>query len=300
MCGRSLSESIRIPVSNIRESIHSGYAITFPSPKASIGEVFLLHWREYVMEGVGTATLLLNICLAGTLLYSPASPSAGWSVGNTARESLMGFSVALSAFFLIRSPLGRRSGAHFNPAVTLSYLYLRKINRWDALLYVAVQFAGATFGVLVAAVLLGNAISASPVSYMVTLPSASGEFAAFCAELLLAYALMMVLLLSTNSRRVYIYAPVLVGFTTISYFVFCSSVSGFSVNPARSFASALFAELWRGFWIYLLGPVLGAIAASHTYARVVGARVYCAKVCHDAKNSCPFDCQFHGLVAKGK
>jgi aquaporin Z len=83
---------------------------------------------------------------------------------------------------------------------------------------------------------------------------------------------------------------------TVFYFAFCTSISGYSVNPARSFSSALFARAWQGIWIYFAAPGFGMLAAAALYQRVVGKeRIYCAKVFHDLHTVCPFDCHFEEL-----
>jgi aquaporin Z len=83
---------------------------------------------------------------------------------------------------------------------------------------------------------------------------------------------------------------------SVCYYAFASSISGFSVNPARSFSSALFAWDWQGIWIYFLAPCLGMLAAAALYIRRAGRdSVYCAKVFHDLHSTCPFRCRFLGL-----
>jgi aquaporin Z len=90
-----------------------------------------------------------------------------------------------------------------------------------------------------------------------------------------------------------------VALMTVFYYTFCSSLSGFSVNPARSFSSALYASVWEGIWIYFLGPCCGMITAALVYIRIFGKhRIYCAKVFHDTESPCPFRCDFAHLIRK--
>jgi aquaporin Z len=75
-----------------------------------------------------------------------------------------------------------------------------------------------------------------------------------------------------------------------------SSISGFSVNPARSFSSALCAWMWQDIWIYFLAPCLGMLMSAAIYTKGAGSdRVYCAKVLHDRQSPCPFPCDFDRL-----
>jgi len=96
-------------------------------------------------------------------------------------------------------------------------------------------------------------------------------------------------------------AAVVVAFVTVFYFAFCTSISGYSVNPARSFSSALFARTWQGIWIYFLAPSSGMLVAAAIYKSVMrGERIYCAKVFHDLKSVCPFDCRFEQLESSSQ
>jgi aquaporin Z len=205
----------------------------------------------------------------------------------------MGIAMATTVFLVIQSPFGRRSGAHFNPAVTLTFFRLGRMHRWDAAFYVGAQFGGAIAGVLLARAIVGLPLSAPPVQYMVTLPGKYGGPVAFVVEFLLSVLLMTTVLYTSNHRLFARFTPAFVALLTALYFVLSSSISGFSVNPARSFSSALFAWNWRGIWIYFLAPGLGMLTAAAIYIKWLGPdRVYCAKVFHDMRSTCPFPCHF--------
>jgi aquaporin Z len=270
-----------------------GYSITALSPSASLGDAVMAHWREYLMEASELGTLMLCICLFGTFLYSSASPMARFALSRSENGAMMAIGVAGTTLLIIRSPFGRRSGAHFNPAITLTYLWLGRIHRWDALFYVAAQFWGALTGVFVARQVLGLSLSSEPVHYVVTVPGGYGSATAFLAEFLLSGLLMGVVLFATNHRVLARFSPLLVAAVTVFYYAICSSISGFSVNPARTFSSAVFASIWWGTWIYFVAPCLGMLAAAAVYIRAFGpSRVYCAKVFHDLHSPCPFPCRF--------
>ena len=135
--------------------------------------------------------------------------------------------------------------------------------------------------------------------YVVTIPGRNGILIAFVAELLTSFVLMEVVLVATNHPRLARFSPLFVALMTVFYYVFSSSISGYSVNPARSFSSALFAHIWHGIWIYFIAPGLGMLAAAALYKRVAGSdRIYCAKVFHDVRSTCPFNCRFHELLAQ--
>jgi aquaporin Z len=251
------------------------------------------------MEAVELGLLMISICLTGALVYSKGSPLRQFSLSLTAKSFLMGGIIALSTFLIIRSPYGRRSGAHLNPAITLAYLWLDRIHRWDAVSYIIAQFTGGLVGVFLAYQMLGHHLSAAPVRYVVTLPGEYGRAIAFVAEFLLSALLMGIVLFATNHRDLARFSPLMVALITVFYYVLCSSVSGFSVNPARTFSSAFFAWIWKGIWIYFAAPSLGMLAAAAIYIRSKGPRsVYCAKLFHDQSSICPFPCRFEELMTR--
>jgi aquaporin Z len=275
------------------------FRVTALAPSASIAEAVGTHWREYLMEATEIGVLMLSTCICGTLIYADESPIKPLGFAPALKSMLMGTGIAITTFLIIRSPFGRRSGAHFNPAVTLTFLWLKRVHRWDAACYIAVQFVGALAGVLVAKQILGTRLSGPSVRYMVTLPGNYGSPIAFIREFLLSGLLMSTVLYASNHRLFARFTPALVALLTLFYFVLSPSISGFSVNPARTFASALFAGVWQGIWIYFAAPCLGMLTAAAIYVRQIGLNhVFCAKVFHDMRSTCPFPCHFE-RVSKG-
>lgn len=112
------------------------------------------------MEGAEIAVLMLSTCVCATLIYSRDSPLSYVHLSRIFRPMLMGSAIAVTTFLIIRSPFGRRTGAHFNPAVTLAFFWLGRVHRWDAACYIMAHFAGAVAGVLAARQILGRRLSA--------------------------------------------------------------------------------------------------------------------------------------------
>src|SRR5262249_46293006 len=104
------------------------------------------HWREYSIEAICLGLFMVSATGFASLFQHPASPLAGWNP----HRIPMGIAMGLTAMALIYSPLGRRSGAHMNPAVTLTFLRLGKIAPADAAGYVTAQFCGGLAGIFVA------------------------------------------------------------------------------------------------------------------------------------------------------
>jgi len=277
------------------------FPVTRLASSASLVQAFATHWREYLMEAAELATLMFFICSFGTLIYSPASPLELWGLSNVAKSFLMGIAVAATTLLIIRSPFGRRTGAHFNPAITLTYFYLARVHRWDTLYYIAFQFTGGLAGILLAHALLGRDLSAPPVCYVITTPGIYGNAIAFAAEFLLSGLLMGVVLFAANRWPLARFSPLAVAGITVFYYVLCPSLSGFSVNPARSFSSAVFAWIWQGIWVYFAAPGVGMLAAAVVYIRSFGLeQVYCAKVFHDLRSACPFNCRFYQFYCESR
>ena len=108
----------------------------------------LSHSPEYMLEAMGLGLFMFSAGLVGTLLEYPGSPVNLAIPVPWLRRSLMGLAMGLTAAGLIYSPLGKRSGAHFNPAVTLTFLRLGKVRPADALFYILAQFTGGLVGIV--------------------------------------------------------------------------------------------------------------------------------------------------------
>jgi len=106
------------------------------------------HWPEYLIEGWALGTFMVAAGLVATLLGAPASPVHRALPDPMWRQAAGGIAMGLTAIALIHSGWGKRSGAHMNPAVTLTFLRLGKVQAWDALFFVMAQVVGGLSGVL--------------------------------------------------------------------------------------------------------------------------------------------------------
>ena len=245
------------------------------------------------MEGALLGCFMVAACSFATLLEHPASPAHRALYDGNVRRLLMGIAMGLTAIGLIYSPWGQQSGAHMNPSLTLTFLRLGKIARADALGYVVGQFVGGVLGVLVVRTMLGMLVAHPAVRFAATSPGPAGTAAAFVAELLISFLLMSVVLVASNSLRLARYTPLLAGTLVAAYITLEAPLSGMSMNPARSFASALAAWRWTALWIYFTAPPLGMLAAAEAYVQLRGAhRVLCAKLNHHTARRCIFRCGF--------
>jgi aquaporin Z len=237
------------------------------------------HWPEYAMEGALLGLFMVAACGFTALLEHPGSP-ARQALGNGfLRRVLMGLAMGATAVAIIYSPWGKRSGAHMNPAVTLTFLRLRKVAHVDAFFYVLAQFTGGALGVILVTALAGSAFTAPPVNSIVTLPAPPhGPGIAFAAEFVIACGMMMTVLAVSNSKLA-AYTGAFAALLVAMYIGLEGPFSGMSINPARSFASAAPSGMWHLLWIYFIAPPLGMLTAAQVYCLLHG-RVGCAKLQH--------------------
>ena len=247
------------------------------------------HWPEYLIEGIGLGLFMLSACIFGALFGHPGSPAA--VARPLAMRALMGTAMGGTALALVLSPWGQRSGAHFNPAMTLAFYRLGKIAPADAAYYVAAQFAGGAAGVLVAAAVLRSALAHPAVRYVVTV-GAYGNGIAFAAETAISFGLMTAVLVFANVPSWNRFTPLVAAALVALYITFEAPLSGMSMNPARTLASALPARFWDGLWIYFVAPPVGMVAAAECYLRLGAPRVLCAKLHHANGERCIFRCAF--------
>jgi aquaporin Z len=182
-----------------------------------------------------------------------------------------------------------------NPAVTLTFLRLGKVQPWDATLYVVAHFVGAIAGVALVAACLPRWLGDPSVNYIATLPGARGVAAAFAAEMVIAFLLMLVVLMVSNTPRLSRWTGIFAGVLVATYITIEAPLSGMSMNPARTFGSAFVGHIWTALWIYLIAPVLAMQLAALVYCRP-GRVVYCAKLHHHNSARCIFNCAFGELT----
>jgi len=247
------------------------------------------------MEAAELGIFMISACVFTALIQYPGSPVHDLLPDPFLRRLFTGLAMACTAVLLVFSGWGKQSGAHFNPAVTLTFLRLKKIRPWDAVFYVLAQFMGGLLGVLIASVLVGMAIAHPTVHYAVTAPNAGWKIA-FLAEVIISFFLFLTVLIVSNTKNLARYAGFFSGALVATYITFEAPFSGMSMNPARSFASALPARAFDDLWIYFLAPPLGMLLAAELYVRLRSANaVYCAKYHHHNEKRCIFNCRFAEL-----
>ena len=250
-----------------------------------------LHWHEYLIEVAGLALFMLSAAVMTTMLEHPSSPVREAMPDALARRGLMGLAMGLTAAMLTYSPWGRRSGAHFNPAVTLTFFRLGKVSGRDALCYAAAQFAGGVLGIAAAAALLQPWISSTSVNYVATVPGPAGCGAAFVAEMGISFLLMLTVLTVSNRPRLTRFTGVFAALLVAGFIPVEAPLSGMSMNPARTLGPSVVGGLSNGLWLYFVAPPAGMLLAAEVFLRVKGqVAIHCAKLHHDGP--CIFNCAF--------
>lgn len=242
------------------------------------------------MEAAGLGIFMVSASVSTILLYHPLSPAFRVLPEEFPRRVLMGLAMGLTAIGIIYSPWGKQSGAHLNPAVTLTFFRLGKVAPWDAVFYVVAQFAGGVAGVALVAAFAGRLLAHPSVNYVATLPGSDGTGAAFLGEVVIALILMAVVLVVSNTKKLARHTGLFAGACVTAFIIWESPYSGMSMNPARTFGSAVLPQLWDSLWVYFLAPPLGMLAATAAYKSLNG-RVACAKFHHQNRKRCIF-CEF--------
>lgn len=247
------------------------------------------HLAAATLDGALLGLFMLAAGTFGALLEAPGAALQA-AVGEPfARRALMGLAMGATAVLLIRSPLGQRCGAHMNPATTFTFWWLGRVPGTVAVLYAVAQFVGGTLGILLAGLLV-PAVGAPPVDFVVTRPGAFGIAAAFAAEAAMTFVLLSLVLRVSQSRRWNRHTALCAGGLVAAYITFEAPISGMSMNPARTFASAFAAGDFTAFWLYATAPLAGMLLAAAWFVRGAHRVVHCAKLHHDNSHRCPFRC----------
>jgi aquaporin Z len=255
------------------------------------------HLPAYLAEAALLALFMISACAVVALIEHPASPLRPRLPSPLLRRALVGVGMGLTAVALIFSPWGQRSGAHMNPAVTLAFLSRGLISPPDAAAYILAQFVGGAAGVLVFRALLPRVVAHPAVRFVVTEPGPRGPLIALAAEALISFVLFLTVLLSSNTPALAPYTPFFAGSLVALYITFEAPLSGMSMNPARTFGSALHARRFRHTWVYALAPVLAMLAAASVHAAAFPPPSACPKLARCSDPRCIF-CDGRSIQAR--
>jgi aquaporin Z len=235
---------------------------------------------DYSSELLGTAVLLFVVVWAIEISFSRSWISQALA-GDTWRFLFVGAVAGIAVGLLAISPLGRRSGAHLNPAGTLG-VWLRGMMRpRDVAGYIGAQMSGALAGVVAARYLLGAVIASPSVNYGITRPGHGwDDLSASLGEVLLTAVLVAAIQLSLCWPRIAPWTPVIVGVIVAAFIWQGAPVTGAGLNQARGLGPDIIAGSYPSFEVYLVGPTLGAVLAAITVSLVATQRPLSIKLSH--------------------
>ncbi|WP_407527890.1 aquaporin [Lacibacter sp. MH-610] len=226
----------------------------------------------YFQEAIGLGIFMVSACFFGSMLFSPYSSWYAYLPDVFLRNILMGVAMGVTALVIFYSPITAPSGAHINPAVSLAFLRIGKTCRYDTLFFVLFQITGGTVAVFLMQLFLGKLLTSAPVHSVVTVPGKYGVAAAAVTEFSIAFITMMMVLFTSHHNTLKKYTRIFAACLVCVWVIAAGPVSGFGMNPARSFASALPAQIWTAFWIYLLMPFAGMMAAAEFFLKTKFAK----------------------------
>jgi len=211
------------------------------------------------MEGIGTFALVTAGC--GAVIVD--ATHIGSPLGSVGISLVFGLIIMVMVY-----AGGHLSGAHYNPSVTVAFTLARHFPVREAVAYIAAQLVGATAG----AFLLLAAWSDKPGALGATVPSVSTAPALLYEIVLTAFLMFVITAVATDTRAVGAGAAIAIGGTVGLDALWGGAITGASMNPARSFGPALASGTWTAFWIYVVGPLVGAAIGVFAYETVRGPR----------------------------
>jgi aquaporin Z len=239
-------------------------------------------WLHFLSEFFGTA-LLISVGLSVVILnFGARSPVVSLLPNPGIRRVITGFLFGAIGGIIALSPIGKVSGAHINPVVSLAFWFVGKLRARHAVGYVVAQLCGAGFGGLP---LLAWGRMGASVAFGATVPGTDySAVAATLGELATTSALIVGLFLFLGHRRLRVFTPCLFPFLYAVMVYLEAPISGTSTNPARSLGPALISGKWRDWWVYWVGPVLGSLVGLSLYRLtrlgLKGVEVEVAKLYH--------------------
>ena len=233
-------------------------------------------WRIFFSELTGTALLVLVGLSCVILMLGSGSPIVDLIPAERLRKVITGFLFGTTGASIALSTVGKVSGAHINPVVTMAFWLFRKIDLRTAFVYVLAQLSGAIIGAL--PLLLWGGMGRS-VAFGTTLPGEGySTLAVMLGEVITTFTMVSLLIVFIGFRQIRAYTPAIFPVLFAIMVPLESAVSGTSTNPARSLGPALISGQWDGWWIYWAGPVIGALLASLVCSflakRITVARLY--------------------------
>jgi len=244
-----------------------------------MNDVHDLSYRKkfFIAEFFGTALLLLGGLSLVIFMFGSGSPMAQLIPSIKVRQIITGFLFGSIGASIALSPIGKVSGAHINPAVTMVFWIFRKIESRLAVTYILAQLSGAIVGCL--PLLFWGQIGRS-IEFGVTMPGKGYSMqTALLGEVITTFTMVSLLVVFIGFSRIRPFTPFMFPFLYAIMVPLETDISGISTNPARSIGPAFISGQWEGWWIYWIGPLAGALLASLACS-FLAKRITIAKLYH--------------------
>jgi aquaporin Z len=244
--------------------------------------------RLFLSELIGTAILVLVGLSLVIFMFGTGSPMIALIPNEALRRLITGFLFGTTGAMIAISHIGKVSGAHINPAVSLGFCLMGKLDRGLTAGYILAQLVGGVIGAL--PLLLWGAMGRS-VAFGATAPgNGYSTLSALTGEIVTTFAMVALLCVFLAFRELRRFTPAL--FPPLYAVMVCleAPISGTSTNPARSLGPSIISGTWQSGWIYWVGPLLGMLLALFVCSALAN-RIEVAKVYH-------FDSDRGGLLRK--
>jgi len=218
-----------------------------------------VRWRLFFSEMIGTGLLVFGGVSIVIFMFGSGTPMVGLLPNEVFRTTVTAFLWGCVGTTITLSRIGRESGAHINPAVTLGFWLMKKIDARVAVGYMIAQLLGGCLGALP---LLAWGAMGRSVTFGATLPgSGYSTGIVVLGEAVTTFALVSTICVFLGFRHLRSYTPFVIPFLYAVMVPLEAPISGTSTNPARTLGPAVISGRWDGFWIYWVGPLCGMLAA---------------------------------------
>jgi len=218
-----------------------------------------VRWRLFFSELAGTALLVFGGLSVVIFMSGEGSPMGRLLPNEYLRMAVTAFLFGTIGSTIAVSRIGKESGAHINPAVTLGFWLMHKLDARAASGYIIAQMLGAALGALP---LFAWKSMGRSVVFGATIPAKDySTTVVIMGEAVTTFGLIATLCIFLGFRHLRAYTPFVIPFLYAVMVPLEAHISGTSTNPARSFGPALISGRWDGWWIYWVGPIIGTLAA---------------------------------------
>jgi len=270
---------IRLPVGSRARNHHRDRAGHDPERHLQVAEPAARH-RAYLSEFLGTAALLFTVVTVVRWLFGTDSALAHALPGLHLRIVLVGLAVGILLWLLIVSPIGRSSGGHFNPAVTVSFWLLGALPGADVAPYLTAQTLGSVAGTALGRLVWGATVSRSPIAYAVIQPAhGSTQPLVLTVEAISIIVLMGAVTFFLARPALARWTPVVVGVAVAALISATGAWTGGSFNPARQLGPALLSGQHAFLASYMIGPLAGALAVAALRRSYATKRLLSCQLC---------------------